>query len=357
MNCKGNSYVDSPADAPASANWRASLVGASPSLEAVASVVELVAPRRCTVLISGETGTGKEVAARAIHMASDRSLYPMIAVNCSAIPENLIEAELFGHTRGAFTGAANARVGRFEQANNSTIFLDEIGDLPLEVQPKLLRVLQERELQRLGSSETVLLNVRVIAATNRDLRQLVKQGRFREDLYYRLNVVGIQMPPLRKRMEDIPLLVRHFVERACRLEGIPVKTVTDETMAQLQNHSWPGNIRELENMVERAVVMSGLDPELSFEQSSMAATPQRVNPEELTCIVPENGLDFAATVATFEGALVDQALQKAGGNKTMAAGLLHMKRTTLVSKIHSLEAYRLAGNAGSFPSGITQNRP
>ncbi len=200
----------------------------------MASVVELVAPRRCTVLISGETGTGKEVAARAIHMASDRSHYPMVAVNCSAMPENLIEAELFGHTRGAFTGAANARVGRFEQANNSTIFLDEIGDLPLEMQLKLLRVLQERELQRLGSSETIRLNIGEIAATNRDLRQLVKEGKFREDLYYRLNVVAIQMPPLRERLEDIPLLVRHFVERTCRLEGIPLKTVTEEMMAQLR---------------------------------------------------------------------------------------------------------------------------
>ena len=236
---------------------------------------------------------------------------------------------------------------RYEQANNSTIFLDEIGDLPLEMQPKLLRVLQGRELQRLGSSETIRLNVRVIAATNRDLRQLVKEGKFREDLYYRLNVVAIQIPLLRERLQDIPLLVRHFVERTCRLEGIPLKTVADEMMAQLENHSWPGNIRELENLVERAVVMSGLEPEVSFEKCSLPVASPRVNVEELTYI-PENGLDFAATVATFEVSLVEQALEKAGGNKTAAAGLLHMKRTTLVSKIQSLEAYRLAAGAGSF---------
>ena len=317
--------------------WRSSIVGASPSLQDVARIIELVAPRRCTVLIAGETGTGKEVAARAIHMASDRCHLPMVAVNCSAIPEPLLEAELFGHTKGAFTGATAARTGRFEEANNSTLFLDEIGDLPMELQGKLLRVLQERELQRLGSSETVKLNVRVIAATNRDLRQRVEQGKFREDLYYRLNVVALLMPPLRERLQDIPALVRHFVERICTLERIPVKSVPAAVLNHLQAYSWPGNIRELENMVERAVVLSGAEPDLHPDHFPLPSRGRRLENGAATCLLPDAGLDFARTVASFEAALVDQALHKAGGNKTIAAELLRMKRTTLVSKLRAFE--------------------
>jgi transcriptional regulator with PAS, ATPase and Fis domain len=308
--------------------------------------VELVGPRRCTVLITGETGTGKEVAARAIHAASDRAHLPMVAVNCSAIPEQLLESELFGHTKGAFTGAAAPRTGRFEQANNSTLFLDEIGDLPLELQAKLLRVLQERELQRLGSSETVKLNVRVIAATNRNLSELVREGKFREDLYYRLNVVALPMPPLRDRLQDIPALVRHFVERICQLERIAVKRAGDEVLNHLQSHSWPGNIRELENMVERAVVMSGLDMELHPDHFPLPSLGRRVDRENLSCLVPDSGLDFAQAVASFEAALMDQALLKAGGNKTAAAELLRMKRTTLVSKLRAFECNRFPKDAG-----------
>ena len=208
-----------------SEKWRTSLVGESATMNTVAEIVRLVAPKRCTVLISGETGTGKEMVARAIHMASPRAHMPMVSVNCTALPENLLEAELFGHTKGAFTGAASHRVGRFEQAHKSTLFLDEIGDMPLDLQAKLLRVLQEREFQRLGCSETTKVDVRVIAASNVDLVERVRQGKFREDLYYRLNVVPLKTPPLRSRREDIPALVAHFVTRICRAEDVELKRV------------------------------------------------------------------------------------------------------------------------------------
>ena len=216
------------ATAPSAGHPSESMVGASPGMEDLARIIALVAPRRCTVLITGETGTGKEVAARAIHTAGNRSSLPMVALNCSAIPEHLLEAELFGHTRGAFTGAASLRIGRFEQAHNSTLFLDEVGDMPLDLQAKLLRALQEREIQRLGSSESIKVNVRVIAATNVDLKERVREGKFREDLFYRLNVVPIEMPPLRARREDIPLLARHFVHKICRFEGIPSKQLYND---------------------------------------------------------------------------------------------------------------------------------
>ena len=236
--------------------WRRMLVGESPEMNDVARIIELVAMRRCTVLISGETGTGKEMCARAIHAASDRAGKPMVALNCSAIPEHLLEAELFGHTRGAFTGAINDRAGRFEEADGGTLFLDEIGDMPFDLQAKLLRVLQEREVQRLGSSKTIKVNVRIIAASNLDLLDAVKQRRFREDLYYRLNVVPIRMPALRDRPGDIALLARHFVTKICAFEGIEPKEIYNETLAKLAGFDWPGNVRQLENVVERAVVIS-----------------------------------------------------------------------------------------------------
>jgi transcriptional regulator with GAF, ATPase, and Fis domain len=208
-------------------------------MEQIIQLIRLIAARRCTVLVSGETGTGKEMAARAIHMASDRSQRPMVAVNCSAIPENLIEAELFGHVKGAFTGAINHRIGRFEQAIGGTLFLDEIADLPFDLQAKLLRVLQEREIQRLGSSEIVKIDVRIVAATNANLLGRVQQGRFREDLYYRLNVVPIHMPALRERMSDIPLLVNHFVRKICEAENLRVKEVSPDASRFLSAYSWP----------------------------------------------------------------------------------------------------------------------
>ena len=245
------------AKAAAEEKWRSLIIGSSPAIERTIQLIRLVGMRRATVLITGETGTGKEVVAQALHLASPRAHQPMVAVNCNALPENLIEAELFGHVKGAFTGAIQQRMGRFEQAHRGTLFLDEVGDLPLDLQTKLLRVLQEREFQRIGSSETIRVDVRLIAATNVNLAELVRQGRFREDLYYRLNVVPISMPPLRERPEDIPLLARHFVAKICRLEEIPVPELAQETLAHLQARPWPGNVRQLENSVEMAVALSG----------------------------------------------------------------------------------------------------
>ena len=324
---------------PAVDDWRSLLVGASPSMRDLVRVIALVAQRRCTVLITGETGTGKEMAARAIHMASGRRHQPMVALNCSAIPEHLLEAELFGHTKGAFTGAVNARIGRFEEANNGTLFLDEIGDMPLDLQAKLLRVLQERELQRLGSSETIKVNARLIAASNYDLSQRVKQGKFRPDLYFRLNVVPIQMPALRQRDGDIPLLARHFVAKVCQQEGIPVKEVYNETLVHLSSYSWPGNVRQLENMVESAVVMSGARPMLLPSDFVLLADKQRADVAQSIqqFSVPEDGIDFAQAVTAFERNLIQQALEMTNGNKTLAADLLRLKRTTLVSKLRVLE--------------------
>lgn len=320
--------------------WRRMLVGESPQMQEVAATIELVASRRCTVLISGETGTGKEICARAIHAASDRSRKPMVALNCSAIPEHLLEAELFGHTRGAFTGAINERIGRFEEANEGTLFLDEIGDMPFDLQAKLLRVLQEREIQRLGSSKTIKVNVRIIAASNLDLLERVRQGRFREDLYYRLNVVPIKMPALRERPGDIALLARHFVERVCRVEGIERKEIYNETLARLARCDWPGNVRQLENLVERAVIISGTRAFLvpgDFPFDSPFRRPAASETPAAKMAVPDQGIDFAQTVTIFEKNLLDQALSKSRGNKSLAAGLLGLKRSTLISKLRVLE--------------------
>jgi DNA-binding NtrC family response regulator len=320
--------------------WRRMLVGESPEMQDVARIIELVAMRRCTVLISGETGTGKEMCARAIHAASDRAGKPMVALNCSAIPEHLLEAELFGHTRGAFTGAINDRAGRFEEADGGTLFLDEIGDMPFDLQAKLLRVLQEREVQRLGSSKTIKVNVRIIAASNLDLLDAVKQRRFREDLYYRLNVVPIRMPALRDRQGDIALLTRHFVTKICGFEGMESKEIYNETLAKLAGFDWPGNVRQLENMVERAVVISGIRNFLvpsDFPLSSGTFRPAAVQFRPDNVSVPDHGIDFTQVVTVFERKLLDQALDKAKGNKSMAAGLLRMKRSTLISKLRVME--------------------
>jgi DNA-binding NtrC family response regulator len=318
--------------------WRNLLVGESRAMQAVIETIRLIGGRRCTVLITGETGTGKEMAARALHLASPRAAQPMVAVNCSALPENLLEAELFGHVKGAFTGAIQNRVGRFEQAHKGTLFLDEVGDMPLELQAKLLRVVQEREIQRLGSSETIKVDVRVIAATNVNLLERVRQGRFREDLYYRLNVAPLEMPPLRKRDSDIGLLVEHFVKKICQMEAIPVKKVTPEALDRLRSCSWPGNVRQLENAVEMAVAMSG-DREILFA-SNFGLGPagsMKVIPFETATIsfpAPE-AVNFAMAVSHFERTMLEQALQKTAGNKTAAAELLGLKRTTLIMKLRS----------------------
>jgi transcriptional regulator with GAF, ATPase, and Fis domain len=306
-------------------------------MEDVANTIRLVGPFKCTVLITGETGTGKEMAARALHAASPRAHQPMIAVNCSAVPESLLEAELFGHVKGAFTGAANQRIGRFEQAHKSTIFLDEIGEMPLELQAKLLRVLQEREFQRLGSSETIKVDVRVIAASNTNLAEMVRQGKFREDLFYRLNVVPLVMPPLRKRTEDIPVLVEHFLAKICGSEDIPEKQVTPRTLERLSNMPWPGNVRQLENAIEKAIALSGHRDTLYPGDFGLAESHKLVPAETsipLASIMEQ--MDFATAVSQFEKAILEGALAKTGGNKTAAAELLGLKRTTLIMKLRGL---------------------
>jgi DNA-binding NtrC family response regulator len=319
--------------------WRTLLLGESHVIEKIAGLIRLVGPRRSTVLLSGETGTGKEVVARAIHMASPRSSLPMVSVNCAALPENLLEAELFGHVKGAFTGAVQNRIGRFQQAHNSSLFLDEVGDLPLSIQTKLLRVLQERQFERLGSSETVRVDVRVIAASNRNLEDAVKQGSFREDLFYRLNVVPIHIAPLRERLSDIPILVPSFIEKICRQEQIPLKMTTRETLDRLCRHSWPGNVRQLENAVEMAVALSGERRALypsDFPLPSAPALVREVAGPVPNIDVPDEGLDFEEIVSHMERAILEQALRKTAGNKARAAGMLRLKRTTLAAKLRSL---------------------
>jgi transcriptional regulator with GAF, ATPase, and Fis domain len=324
--------------------WRRLIIGSSPAIERTIQVIRLVGMRRATVLITGETGSGKEVVARALHMASARAHLPMVTVNCNALPESLIEAELFGHVKGAFTGAIQQRMGRFEQAHRGTLFLDEVGDLPLDVQTKLLRVLQEREFQRIGSSETIQVDVRLIAATNVNLAEHVRRGRFREDLYYRLNVVPITTPPLRERPEDIPLLAWHFVAKICRIEEIPAPELTPETLVHLQARPWPGNVRQLENAVEMAVALSGgrevlypSDFPLGTEVA-LAATAAQLPAGGGPIDVPESGLDFEQTIGQIERQIIEDTLRKTHGNKSAAASMLRLKRTTLAAKLRSLEA-------------------
>ncbi len=322
-------------------SWQRLLIGESREMQQVHRTVELAAPRRATVLITGESGTGKERAARAIHLASPRCNAPWVPVNCSALPENLLEAELFGHTRGAFTGAMQSRVGRFEQADGGTIFLDEIGDLPIDLQAKLLRVLQEREFQRLGSSETLRTDVRVVAATNCDLLERVEEGRFREDLYYRLNVVPLRMPTLRQRRVDIPMLAGHFAAKICGNESIPLKSIEPQALERLCAYAWPGNVRQLENAVEAAITFAGDRDALATADFPLPSSRKMlpVDTSEIPAIpVPDGGLDYERTLAFIERSILNQALEKTGGNKKAAAEMLRLKRTTLSAKVRTLEA-------------------
>jgi transcriptional regulator with PAS, ATPase and Fis domain len=289
-------------------------------------------------LVTGETGTGKEVVARAIHHNSPRRAQRFVAINCSAIPETLLEAELFGHAKGAFTGAIGTRQGRLEQAHRGTLFLDEVGTMSMPLQMKLLRVLQEREFERVGDSNTIRVDVRVIAATNADLARMVQAGTFREDLFYRLNVIPVRLPPLRDRKEDIPLLVQHFLQKYAEELGRPSMTMSQSAMRALMSYAWPGNIRQLENAVERAVALSAgrlqvegtdLPPEVQKAEASESAFPPLLFPEE--------GIDFERFIADVEREMIRRSLERTHGNKGAAARLLNLKRTTLVEKLKRLE--------------------
>jgi DNA-binding NtrC family response regulator len=327
------------------AEWETLMVGSSHEMCMLRQMIRMVGGRKCTVLITGETGTGKELAARSLHLAGPRGRGPLVALNCSAVPDALLEAELFGYVRGAFTGAMQSRVGRFEQAHGGTLFLDEIGDLPLDLQAKLLRVLQEREFQRLGSSETIRVDIRVVAATNCDLAQKLEQGRFREDLYYRLNVVPLNVPPLRRRPDDVPLLARHFVEKICRSESIAIKILAPEAIERLTSFSWPGNVRQLENAVEMAVALSGERGILSAADFPLGPPARLSVTQAGTAVVslPDTGLDYQQTLARIERSILEQALEKTGGNKKAAAEMLGLKRTTLCAKVRNMEALAACG--------------
>jgi DNA-binding NtrC family response regulator len=321
--------------------WRRFLVGRSDAIERICSIVRLVGPRRSTVLITGQSGTGKEMVARALHMAGDRASHPLVCVNCAALPENLLEAELFGHVRGAFTGAMGQRTGRFEEAHRGTIFFDEIGDMPIDLQAKILRVLQEREFQRLGSSETIKVDVRVVAATNVDLAQRVRSGRFREDLYYRLNVVRVETPALSERPGDIEPLVQHFLRKICAAEQIAPRRITAEAVEHLTAYPWPGNVRQLENAVEAAIALCGERIVLDVRDFPLPEVwvEDRPSPEVAPQFhVPDQGLDFEQTVSALELSILRQALARTAGNKKLAADLLRLKRTTLAAKLRALGA-------------------
>ena len=329
------------AESDATLPWRRFLIGTSRSMLQICEIIQLVAPKRCTILISGETGTGKEVIAKAIHAASNRSAQQLVSVNCTALPSALIETELFGHAKGAFTGAHTSRLGRFEQAHRGSIFLDEIGDLPMDAQAKLLRVLQEQEFQRVGSSETVRVDVRVIAATNVDLEQAIRERKFREDLYYRLNVVPIHLPPLRDRRDDIPLLLQFFLEKIRAAEGSQPKQISQESVAFLRQRDWPGNIRQLEHAVQMAFALSGnrciLTPS-DFEVRRPTRSADFVPNIPLSSpSLPESGIDFDQVISGIELSLLNQALKMSNGNKARAADLLGIKRTTLLAKMKTLE--------------------
>ncbi len=308
-----------------------SIVGSSSALRSVLDVVAKVAESDSTVLICGESGTGKELIARAIHYNSPRSERMFVTVNCGAIPEELLESELFGHVRGAFTNAVSHREGRFTVADGGTIFLDEIGDMSPNLQVKLLRVLQDRTFEPVGSSKTLTVNVRVVAATNQNLEVAIRERRFREDLFYRLNVIPIEVPPLRDRPDDIPLLAQHFLDIANQEKGKKVETLSQEAIDLLCSHSWPGNVRELENLIERLVVLGGegeiaaqdLPPQLRSSGVRTPAAPR----------IPPSGLSFRDTVDDYETDLILQALEQTHWNKNRAARLLGLNRTTLIEKI------------------------
>ncbi|TRO81160.1 sigma-54-dependent transcriptional regulator [Desulfuromonas acetexigens] len=315
------------------------IIGNSAAMQQIFARMERIVQTDSTILILGESGTGKELVAKAIHYNGPRKDKPFVAINCGAIPAELLESELFGHARGAFTGAVADKPGKFEQAHNGTLFLDEIGTMPPHLQMKLLRVLQDQVVERVGSDKRLKLNIRLISATNADLEEEVKNGQFREDLYYRLNVIPIHLPPMRERREDIPLLAHHFLRKYCREMNRTLMTIADIAMLRLQDYDWPGNVRELENIIERTVALTAGDHiEVRDLPANIARLDTPANPFDPGCPrIPAEGLDLGVTLESIERTLIRQALEMGKGVKARAAALLGLNRTTLVEKIKRLK--------------------
>lgn len=316
------------------------IIAVSDRMIELLNTLATLAPYNINVLITGETGTGKELFAREIHSLSGRSKRRFVALNCAAVPENLLEDELFGHVKGAFTDADSDRKGRFETADGGTLFLDEIGNMGLPLQSKLLRVLQEREFERLGSTETISVDVRVLAATSANLQERIDDGSFRSDLFHRLNVVNLQIPPLRHRREDIKPISEGLLKRFCSESGLPDMEISEEAHAVLAAYPYPGNVRQLQNFVERAAVFCGGDGEIEVDHlpDEVRKPDLRASAENIVRELPDEGIDLSKVVADVERELIGQTLQITGGNKKKAAELLNMNRTTLVEKLKRLEA-------------------
>jgi two-component system nitrogen regulation response regulator NtrX len=312
---------------------RFQLTGRSPAIQELKKQIELVAPTNAWVLINGENGTGKELVAHTIHRLSKRADRPLVEVNCAAIPEELIESELFGHEKGAFTGASSRKRGRFDLAHHSTLFLDEIGDMSLKTQAKILRILQEQKFERVGGTKTITVEVRVIAATNKKLEEEIEKGTFRQDLYYRLNVIPINVPPLRYRQEDIPLLVNDFLEEYCRENNTEVKTITDRALEALTTLEWPGNVRELKNLVERMVIMTP-GPVIETVDHFIGRVPPA--PVRQTIMDQVAGLTLREARAVFDREFIKNKLNEYGGNVTQTAEAIDLDRTSLHKKMKSL---------------------
>jgi transcriptional regulator with PAS, ATPase and Fis domain len=314
------------------------IIGQSRKMREVFDLVQKVADCDSTILLNGETGTGKGMVARAIHQKSKRRNKPFISINCGAIPENLLESELFGHVRGAFTGATSLKQGKFELADSGTIFLDEIGDMSADLQVKVLKVLEEGEFEQVGGAKTIKVDVRIVAATHRDLSEEVQKGNFREDLYYRLYVIPVMLPSLRERRSDIPFLISHFLEQFNQKNNRSVHEISEEVLDMLMSHSWPGNVRELKNMMERLVVLKGSGEISARDLPSEIKSTHKFEPS--TAIeISDEGICLNSAVTEFEKALILQSLEKTKWVKNKAAKLLHLNRTTLVEKIkrHQLQ--------------------
>lgn len=310
------------------------IIGKSSAMKRIFEMISLVSQSDSTVLITGESGTGKELVAKAIHYQSDRKDGPLVSINSSAIPETLLEDELFGHEKGAYTGAHALKPGRFERAHKGTLFLDEIGVMGPPLQVKLLRVLQEKKFERVGGTHTISVNVRIIAATSENIEKAISENRFRQDLYYRLNVFPIEIPPLRERREDIPLLVNFFLKKLAEDRKLPLKQVSNEALRYLFHSDWPGNVRELENCIERAIVMSG--QRNIIEANDLTGHSQSMGPSDIGGLLrnlPDETIQFNGVMEKVEAKLINHALQQTRGNKTKAAEFLNLKRTTLIEKI------------------------